>query len=93
MADDAAKKDLREAGREYESKLADALARQSEPKLPPKTSYGMPLKSVYTPEDAGGQDYLRDLLRAGISESTISGPASTRVAVLDAMGADERSAT
>jgi methylmalonyl-CoA mutase N-terminal domain/subunit len=61
MADDAAKKDLREAGREYESKLADALARQSEPKLPPKTSYGMPLKSVYTPEDAGGQDYLRDL--------------------------------
>lgn len=39
------------------------------------------------------QDYLRDLLRAGISESTISGPASTRVAVLDAMGADERSAT
>ena len=61
MADDAAKKDLQEAGREYESKLADALARQSEPKPVPETSYGMPLKSVYTPEDAGGQDYLKDL--------------------------------
>ena len=61
MADDAAKKDLQEAGREYESKLADALARQSEPKPAPETSYGMPLKSVYTPEDAGGQDYLKDL--------------------------------
>jgi methylmalonyl-CoA mutase N-terminal domain/subunit len=61
MADDSAKKDLREAAREYESKLADALGRQSEPKSAPKTSYGMPLKSVYTPEDTGGQDYLRDL--------------------------------
>ncbi|ABM13258.1 MULTISPECIES: alpha/beta fold hydrolase [Mycolicibacterium] len=38
-------------------------------------------------------EYLRGLLRAGISEGTISGPADTRVAVLDAMGADERSAT
>ena len=61
MADDAANKDLREAGQEYEGKLADALARQSEPKPAPETSYGMPLKSVYTPEDAGDQDYLRDL--------------------------------
>ncbi|MCH9733260.1 MAG: alpha/beta hydrolase [Actinomycetia bacterium] len=39
------------------------------------------------------QDYLRSLLRAGISEDTISGPVDTQVAVLDAMGADERSAT
>jgi pimeloyl-ACP methyl ester carboxylesterase len=39
------------------------------------------------------QDYLRNLLRAGISEGAISGPVDTRVAVLDAMGADERSAT
>jgi pimeloyl-ACP methyl ester carboxylesterase len=39
------------------------------------------------------QDRLRDLLRTGISESTITGPADTRVAVLDAMGSDERSAT
>ncbi len=39
------------------------------------------------------QDYLRDLLREGISEGAISGPVNTRVAVLDAMGADERSAT
>lgn len=38
-------------------------------------------------------EYLRGLLRAGISEGTISGPLDTRVAVLDAMGADERSAT
>ena len=39
------------------------------------------------------QDYLRELLRAGISESSLSGSVDTRVAVLDAMGADERSAT
>ncbi|CAN3128499.1 alpha/beta fold hydrolase [Mycobacterium sp. smrl_JER01] len=39
------------------------------------------------------QEYLRGLLRTGISEGTISGPLDTRVAVLDAMGADERSAT
>jgi pimeloyl-ACP methyl ester carboxylesterase len=39
------------------------------------------------------QEYLRGLLRSGIRESTISGPVDTRVAVLDAMGADERSAT
>jgi pimeloyl-ACP methyl ester carboxylesterase len=39
------------------------------------------------------QTALRQLLRSGIRESTISGPLDTRVAVLDAMGADERSAT
>jgi hypothetical protein len=39
------------------------------------------------------QEYLRSLLRAGISEGAISGPGDTRAAVLDAMGADERSAT
>ena len=39
------------------------------------------------------QDYLRGLLRDGINEGTISGPGDTREAVLDAMGADERSAT
>lgn len=39
------------------------------------------------------QDVLRDLLRAGISESAITGSIDTRVAVLDAMGSDERSAT
>ncbi len=39
------------------------------------------------------QDLLRHLLRTGISEGTISGSIDTRVAVLDAMGADERSAT
>lgn len=39
------------------------------------------------------QDRLRHLLRAGLSESAISGPFDTQVAVLDAMGADERSAT
>jgi methylmalonyl-CoA mutase N-terminal domain/subunit len=61
MADDADNKDLQEAGREYEGRLADALARQSEPKPPPETSYGTPLKSVYTPEDATEQDYLKDL--------------------------------
>lgn len=39
------------------------------------------------------QDRLRHLLRSGLSESAISGPFDTQVAVLDAMGADERSAT
>ncbi len=39
------------------------------------------------------QEYLRGLLRSGITENTISGSADTRIAVLDAMGTDERSAT
>lgn len=39
------------------------------------------------------QDMLRDLLRAGASEGGLTGSIDTRVAVLDAMGADERSAT
>lgn len=39
------------------------------------------------------QQLLRDLLRTGIRDTTISGSADTRVAVLDAMGTDERSAT
>lgn len=39
------------------------------------------------------QEYLRALLRTGISDGTIDGPADTRVAVLDAIGTDERSAT
>jgi len=61
MADDAAKKDLQKAGQKYQQRLSDALARQSEPKPAPETSYGMPLKSVYTPEDATDGDYMRDL--------------------------------
>ena len=61
MADDAAKKDLQKAGQEYQERLSDALTRQSEPKPAPETSYGMPLKSVYTPEDATDGDYMRDL--------------------------------
>jgi pimeloyl-ACP methyl ester carboxylesterase len=39
------------------------------------------------------QDVLRNLLRAGLSEQGLSGSIDTRVAVLDAMGHDERSAT
>jgi pimeloyl-ACP methyl ester carboxylesterase len=39
------------------------------------------------------QELLRQLLRTGLSESAISGSLDTRVAVLDAMGSDERSAT
>jgi pimeloyl-ACP methyl ester carboxylesterase len=39
------------------------------------------------------QGMLRDLLRTGLSEGAISGSIDTRVAVLDAMGTDERSAT
>jgi pimeloyl-ACP methyl ester carboxylesterase len=39
------------------------------------------------------QDMLRGLLRSGITEGDITGPVDTRVAVLDAMGSDERSAT
>lgn len=39
------------------------------------------------------QDRLRTLLRSGLTETTLSGPIDTQIAVLDAMGADERSAT
>jgi len=39
------------------------------------------------------QAALRQLLRTGSGEQTVSGPADTRVAVLNAMGSDERSAT
>ena len=39
------------------------------------------------------QAALRQLLRTGSGERTVSGPADTRVAVLNAMGSDERSAT
>jgi pimeloyl-ACP methyl ester carboxylesterase len=39
------------------------------------------------------QAALRGLLRTGGGEETVTGPADTRVAVLEAMGADERSAT
>lgn len=39
------------------------------------------------------QDLLRSLLRSGTNAETLSGPVDTRVAVLDAMGHDERSAT
>jgi pimeloyl-ACP methyl ester carboxylesterase len=39
------------------------------------------------------QDRLRALLRTGISEDNISGSVDTRVAVLDALESDERSAT
>lgn len=39
------------------------------------------------------QAALRQLLRSGISERAISGTVDTKVAVLDAMGTDERSAT
>ncbi len=39
------------------------------------------------------QAALRELLRSGITESTLTGTIDTKVAVLDAMGHDERSAT
>jgi pimeloyl-ACP methyl ester carboxylesterase len=39
------------------------------------------------------QDLLRTLLRNGLREGTLTGSVGTQVAVLDAMGADERSAT
>jgi len=39
------------------------------------------------------QTALRELLRSGGGEGTVTGPATTRVDVLAAMGADERSAT
>ena len=59
--DQTAGKELQEAGREYETKLADALTRQGAPAKTVKTSYGTPLKALYTPEDAAGGDYLRDV--------------------------------
>jgi pimeloyl-ACP methyl ester carboxylesterase len=46
-----------------------------------------------TPAAEYDQEALRELLRNGISERSVMGPIDTRVAVLDAMGTDERSAT
>ena len=60
MADDPAK-ELQNAEQEYEINLAAALESQGENRRTPKTTYGMPLKPLYTPEDAVGRDYLRDL--------------------------------
>jgi pimeloyl-ACP methyl ester carboxylesterase len=39
------------------------------------------------------QDLLRSLLRGGLGDHALTGPIDTRVAVLDAIGHDERSAT
>lgn len=39
------------------------------------------------------QASLRELLRSGGGAKTVTGPTSTRVAVLNAIGSDERSAT
>ena len=39
------------------------------------------------------EDRWRALLTNGVGESTITGAPETRMAVLDAMGSDERSAT
>jgi pimeloyl-ACP methyl ester carboxylesterase len=51
-------------------------------------------KFIETTEPAPyDQEKLRHLLRTGVSESGLTGTIDTRVAVLDAMGADERSAT
>src|ERR1700712_362001 len=51
-------------------------------------------KSIESTEPAiYDQDQLRHLLRTGVSEGGLTGTIDTRVAVLDAMGADERSAT
>ena len=61
MGDETARKELREATKEYEANLAAALSRQGEPAKTPETSYGTPLKPLYTPEDAGDQDYLSTL--------------------------------
>jgi pimeloyl-ACP methyl ester carboxylesterase len=49
---------------------------------------------IDTTEPAGyDQEMLRELLRTGGGERTVSGSVDTRVAVLSAMGSDERSAT
>ena len=61
MDDETARKELEEAAREYEKKLAEVLARQESSRVAPETSYGMPLKSVYTPEDGAGRNYMQDL--------------------------------
>ena len=46
-----------------------------------------------TEPPAYDQAALRELLRTGSGERTVTGPSDTRVAVLNAMGSDERSAT
>ena len=54
-------KTLQNAKLEYEDKLTQAMARQGENVKAPVTSFGRPLKPVYTPEDVAGLDYLKDL--------------------------------
>ena len=61
MCEETEGRELQGAAREYEANLADALARQGEPEKTSETSYGMPLKPLYTPEDVAGREYLRDL--------------------------------
>jgi len=60
MVDDTGREELHKAKQDYEQRLADALSRQKNPKPAPKTSYGMDLNSVYSPEDRSDQNYLRD---------------------------------
>ena len=50
MVDDTGREELHKAKQDYEQRLADALSRQKNPKPAPKTSYGMDLNSVYSPE-------------------------------------------
>ena len=56
MVDDTGREELHKAKQDYEQRLADALSRQKEPKPGPKTSYGMDLNSVYSPEDRADQN-------------------------------------
>lgn len=61
MGEDTAEIELQEARQEYETNLADALARQGGPGRTIETSYGTPLRPLYTPEDTANRDYMRDL--------------------------------
>lgn len=54
-------KNLEVAGREYEDRLAGIMTNQEQASKPSATSFGTPLKAVYTPEDVSKLDYLGDL--------------------------------
>ena len=52
---------LEDARQEYEERVAEVLAGQSETPEPLQTTSGIPLKATYSPADLEGLDYLRDL--------------------------------
>ena len=61
MVDKKTADNLQVAREEYEAKLAGLLARREPPSQGSSTSYDLPVKPLYGPDDVAASDYLRDL--------------------------------